>query len=654
MCGITGIVSRNPEERSSIRRMTDLLAHRGPDGFGYYEDEAVALGHRRLSIIDLDGGAQPISNEDGTIQLVCNGEIYNSPSLRRELIARGHAFKTRSDVEVILHLYEEHGRDCVQHLRGMFAFAIWDGRSRELLLARDHLGQKPLFYWHRGDRLYFASEIKSIAHSGMVSRELDLESLWHYASLRFLPDELTLFRGIRKLPAATLLSFRDGRVSKSRYWNLSFADKDDLNESEQVDQLEQVLRETVRCHLLSDVRVGTFLSGGIDSTTVAALMAGESAGNVPSYSIGVVEQGFDELPYARMVAARYGFEAHEEIARANLVDLLPEMVYHMDEPADPYGVGLFLASRLAARTDKVVLSGDGADESFGGYDRYAGQRIVDYYALLPALVRRHLLGPVINHIPESFAYKSVAQKAAWVHDMAGYSSGSRYAQSLGFLRFTDARKRELFSPEAIAGINDTNSMAKVLVHYDADNARHPIDKMLYTDLMTRVPDHNLVMSDRMAMANSLEIRSPFMDHTLVEFAARIPAEMKVRRGRLKHILREVARRHLPEALVNRPKQGFGFPLGIWMRTALRGQLEAVSAESRLVQEGVFERRAVERLVHEHLSGKVDHNYRLWMLMNLEVWHRMHIDGEPGGAMHEGGAAGWAPAGRSIRPSAGVA
>jgi asparagine synthase (glutamine-hydrolysing) len=625
MCGIAGIVGSGRAE--AVRRMTAALVHRGPDDEGFFDDGIAALGQRRLSIIDLAGGHQPIANERGTLQLVCNGEIYNSPELRRELLARGHRFRTNTDVEVILHLYEEHGTGCAERLRGMFAFALWDAPNRRLLLARDHLGQKPLFYARSGDRFAFASEVKAILASGIVAPAMDLTALWHYVSLRFIPDRLTLFAGIGKLPAAHWALLEGETLTLHRYWSPDFTRKLEGGERQIADRLDETLDTTVRSHLLSDVRVGAFLSGGIDSSLVSAMIARATDGPVPAFSIGVAEQGFNELPWARMVAARYGMEHHEEVVKADLIHLIPSMVHHLDEPADPFGVGVYLVSRLAARHVKVVLGGDGGDESFAGYDRYAGQRLVDWYCVLPAWFRRAVMGRLVRLVPETMAYKSAAKKIRWLHEMSFFSGGERYAQSLSTLRFTHEAKLRLFTPAARARIGDPDSTEKILAHFNAGNATELVDKMLYTDLMTRMPDHLLGIVDRMAMAHSLEVRSPLLDHKLVEFAAAIPAGLKLKGRSLKHILRVVAARHLPAQVVHREKQGFGFPLAIWMRTDLRPFLVNLFARSRLVELGLFDRGSMETILAEHLEGKADHNFRIWILMNLEIWHRIFIEGE---------------------------
>lgn len=626
MCGIAGLIG--PDKQMAIRRMTGCLAHRGPDDEGFYHDPLISLGQRRLSIIDLAGGQQPIPNEDESLQLVCNGEIYNSPGLRDELQRRGHRFKTATDVEVILHLYEEHGAAAVEHLRGMFAFALWDAPRKRLLLGRDHLGQKPLFYYHGPNGFAFASEVKGVLASGLVKPDIDLEGLWHYISLRFIPDQLSLFRGVHKLPAATVLTFDENRVTTRTYWQLSFQDKLRLPEPEIVEQLDGLIRATVEDHLLSDVQVGAFLSGGIDSSTVTAMMADIRREPFPTFSIGVDEQGFNELPYAAMVTDRYGLEAHRRVVHADLIELIPSMVYHMDEPSDPFGFGVYLVSQVASGNVKVVLGGDGGDESFAGYDRFLGQKLVDYYCLLPEWFRRQIMGPLTRRIPETFGYKSLAQKARWVNEMSFFSGGERYAHGMSILRFTQEAKQSLFTPAARSRIADDRSVDKILRFFNADSATHVVDRMLHTDLMTRIPDHLLALVDRMTMAHSIENRSPLIDYRVVEFAARIPAELKLKGGQLKYMLKQVAARYLPRELIERKKQGFTFPLGLWMRGELAGFIRRLFQESRFAEQGLFDRSYMLRILEEHLSGAVDHNYRLWILINLEVWYRIFFDGQP--------------------------
>ncbi len=632
MCGIAGITGA--QHGSAIQQMTDALVHRGPDDSGFFRDNEIALGQRRLSIVDLHTGHQPISNEDDSLQLVCNGEIYNSPELRDALKAKGHRFKTETDVEVILHLYEDHGDDCVKHLRGMFAFAIWDSRKRRLFMARDHLGQKPLFFCHKEGSFAFASEVKSILASPIIAPEIDMEGLWHYVSLRFMPDDHSLFRGIKKLPAAHRMVFENNQIRIDKYWDVEFNQKLKASEAELTDQLDELLLETVKGHLMSDVQVGAFLSGGIDSGTVASMMAVLGEKNLPHFSIGTKEKEFDELPYARMVSEKYNMQAHEKVIEPDLIHTIPSMIYHMDEPADPFGFGVYLVSEMASKHVKVVLTGDGGDENFAGYDRYLGQRLVDYYCYLPQWFRQGIVKKITDRIPESFGYKSMAQKAAWVNEMSLFAGGDRYAQSMGVLRFTHETKRKLFSQSAIQELGDPSSSEKILKFFDADNADHVVDKMLYTDLMTRIPDHLLTIGDRMTMAHSLESRAPLIDYKVVEFAASLPANMKLKGNNLKYLLRQVSARYLPEQITKLKKQGFRFPLGIWFRTDLKQFLLNLFDQSRFVELGLFEKKYIDQILSEHMSGKVDHNYRIWVLLNLEYWYRMYFEGETVDSMKE--------------------
>ncbi len=632
MCGIAGIAGQGPNRDARLRRMIEVLRHRGPDGEGFYDGELACLGQSRLSINDIANGRQPMFSDDGNLVLVANGEIYNSPELRRRFEGEGYRFDNESDVEVILPLYQRYGADCVRHLQGMFAFAVHDIREGTLFLARDHLGQKPLFY-SLGDRgLCFASEIKAILASGYTSPAIHTEAFWHYMSMRYIPDDMTLFAGIQKLPAATTLTWRDGRVTTSRYWEPDFTHKHAGSDADLVAELDQRLSSTVGSHLLSDVPVGAFLSGGIDSGLITAMMAtrdGEDSAQpdpVRAFAIGVREQGWNEIPHARQVAEKYGMDLTAEVASADLVSLIPNMVYHLDEPADPYGFGVYLVARLAARDVKVVLTGDGGDESFAGYDRYAGQQWVDLYSRVPGAFRNQVLGRAIRLIPDSFGYKSVAAKARWMTDMANVPASSRYAHSLSYLRFTAAHKDALFTDRARTQVAVQDSNEKIFKYYNADNASTLVDRMLYTDLMTRIPDHLCAIADRMSMAHSLENRSPFLDHELVQWVAGLPVHLKLKGHNLKVGLRRVARNYLPDNLVKRRKQGFGFPIATWLRGDLAPVLRNAFAESRMVEKGLFNPDAIDRLTDEHLQGKVDHNFRLWMLLNIEVWHRIHIEG----------------------------
>ncbi len=613
------------------------MAYRGPDDFGCETRNGMTLGQRRLSIVDLSGGHQPIENENGRILLVCNGEIYNSPALREELLSKGHVFRTKTDVEVILHLYEEEGETFVKRLHGMFAYAIWDSEARRLLLGRDHMGQKPLFFATNGEAIAFASEPKGVLASGIVKRDIDLEALWHYMSLRYLPDDRSLFSGVVKLPAAHYAVFEGGKLRMEQYWKLdTFRDKLDGTEKELTDLLEQKLLKTIEMHLLSDVPIGTFLSGGIDSSLITAMTARITGKTFNTFSIGVKDQDINELPWAEKVATQYHLNWRKEIVEPDVIGTIPDMIDHMDEPADPFGVGVYLVSQVASKYDKVVLSGDGGDENFAGYDRFAGQRLAEVYSLVPACIRRHVFGRLFKMVPESFGYKSIASKLRWLNDMSFYSAGGRYARSMSFLRFTQEAKEALFTPEAMGKIANLDSIGKILGYFNDGTATELLDRMLYTDLMTRIPDHLLAISDRMSMAHSIEIRPPLIDYRLTEFAASLPTKLKLRgtgRG-LKYILRSVASRYMPQELIDRPKQGFGFPIARWLRGDLANFQRNLFKQSRMVELGLFRQAEIDRLVEEHIGGKADHNFRLWILINLEIWHRMRFEGKSVGEMHE--------------------
>jgi asparagine synthase (glutamine-hydrolysing) len=629
MCGIAGLWSSAPGSRAIVRAMTAALAHRGPDGEGFYFDDEVGLGHRRLSIIDLVTGGQPMSTEDGAISLVFNGEIYNFPALRRALEAKGHRFRTRSDTEVILRLYEDVGDDLVTHLQGMFAFVVWDRPRRRMLLARDHFGQKPLFYSFANRRFAFASEIKALVGAGLVPAELDLAALSHLMSVRFVPGTGTLFRDVEKLPAGHWMVVEDGHCRLHRYWEPRYEPKHAGSEDEIVERLRARLVDTVRTLTISDVPLGAFLSGGLDSSTVASILATVAPERVRAFSIGVGETDFNELPYARLVAARHRLEHHEEIVRPDVVTLLPRLVWHMDEPVDPFGFGVYFASRLAARHVKVVMGGDGGDELFVGYDRYVGQRLVDYYCVLPSWLRRQVIARLTRLVPDSYSYNSLALRLRWLNDASLASGGARYAQSLAFLRFTHDTKLRLFTPSARRGLDGAlDASLAVLRHFDCASAADVVDRMLYTDMVTRMPDNLLLTVDHMTMAHGLEDRSPLLDHRLAEFVARIPAPMKLSGRRLKHVLKRAAVDLLPAPLLTRRKQGFSFPLAYWIKGPLGGLLEHFFERSRLADAGHFARPYMLQLLAEHRAGRADHNYRLWFLLNLELWWRLYVDGTP--------------------------
>lgn len=629
MCGIAGVISQDPPSETTIARMSEAIAHRGPDDLGHWQGAGATLIHRRLSILDLAGGRQPMASEDGSLVVCFNGEIYNYPALRRRLSDAGRRFRTRCDTEVLLHLYAEHGPGMVDHLKGMFAFALWDAGRGRLLLARDHLGQKPLYYRHEGGELLFASEMKGLFRSGRVEPEIDLDAVWHYTALRFCPGDTTLFRGVRKLPPGHRLLFtpRDGTLRIDRYWAPRYADKVTLSLPESVEALDGLLDRTVDEHLLSDVPVGAFLSGGVDSSVVASFAARHTKDTLQTFTIGVSDSDFSELPFAREAAERIGSEHREFVVEARLMTLLPDIVWHLEEPADPHAVGVFLTSRAARQHVKVALGGDGGDEVFGGYTRYTQSPWFRLYDAIPAVLRRHLLQPIVHRLPESFSYYSLASKARWVHENSFLEGAARHYHKMSFFRFPDRSRAQLFSEPARKQVEDPDTLRWIAQHYDSPAAEEPIDRMLHAEAMTRLPEHYLLISDRLSMAHGLELRVPLVDREVFDFAAALPPEHKIRPRELKLVLREVAKRHYPASFVDRTKQGFGFPMARWFRDPLRGFIRAALERSTMLETGLFDAAYVEQLLSEHQSGRVDHNFRLWSLLNFEVWHRLFLLGQ---------------------------
>jgi asparagine synthase (glutamine-hydrolysing) len=516
----------------------------------------------------------------------------------------------------------------------MFAFALWDDRERRLTLCRDWLGQKSLYWASTPAGFAFASEIKALLTLPDVARELDVTALSHYMSLRYLPGDATFFKGIRKLPPATVMIVRDGRVELERLWIPRYEPKHSWDEQEVVDRLDALMKVVVPEHLMSEVPLGAFLSGGIDSSLVVAQASSALSTPLMTFAIGVDESAQSELPWARVVAKQYGTRHIEETVRPDLAELTPRMVASLEEPVDPFGAAVYVVSGIARRHVTVALGGDGGDELFAGYDRYKGQEIAEMYAHLPRALRHGLLRPLMRALPDSFAYNSLTAKLRWLDEMADSSGFERYANSAAYLRFPQAAKRQLFTDSAWAEVSGVVSEELLRQYFEDGCAGQTLDRMLHADTMTRLSENQLPITDRMSMAHSLELRSPFVDRRIAEFAMRIPAGMKLKHGRLKYVTRSLAARYLPRSLVRRPKKGFGFPLALWLRGPLRTMMQRTIDESRLAQAGLFRREEMQRMHDEHCSGRVDHNYRLWMIFNLEVFWRHFIDREPVGRVEE--------------------
>lgn len=628
MCGICGMVSFKGVREADIKTMADLLTHRGPDDFGLFVNHIVGLGHRRLSIIDLQTGKQPISNEDHTIWITFNGEIYNYEDLRREMIHKGHHFETQTDTEVIVHLYEEYEQECVKYLRGMFAFAIWDQRRQRLFATRDRLGQKPFFFVQRGTDLIFGSEIKALLALDPSLADINLAALDQYLSLRIIAPPQSMFREIKKLAPAHYLTFDlDNGLRIGRYWDLYYEPKLKGSDDDLVDELEERLINCLKLHMVSDVPVGAFLSGGLDSTLVVAMIMKHVASEpIQTFSAGLPYGEYNEAPYARMVAERYGTLHHERMIIPSLVHTLPRLVWHLDEPSDPLSVCSYLIAEIAREHVKVVIGGDGGDELFGGYDRYYGNRYANYYAFLPYALRKYGIGMLLRFVPDGGWYKSRTHQLKWLHQLSFAGGGERYAQSLGYFYFNSSLRQELYGPvmqEVAEGLDPELSIRE---SFERAHASDLIDKMLYADSQIRLPDHSVMILDRMTMAHGLEARSPLMDHEIAEFAARLPSHLKVRGRSLRYIQMRLAERYLPRQLLERPKQGFSSALPYMLRDEYRLLFRLFLRDSHLAHDGLLLQKTIEKLLEEYSIGKIDHSNRLWLLLNSEVWYRMFIEG----------------------------
>lgn len=627
MCGIAGIVGCGPTAGEDMQRMLFALRHRGPDGEGIERGPQAIFGHRRLSIIDLAGGRQPLTNADRSLWLVCNGEIYNYRELRADLELGGYRFLTNSDCEVILGLYERHGERLLEHLRGMFAFALWDSRRQRLLAARDHLGQKPFYYAQTSHGFAFASEIKALLALEPKLRQLDLSALDQYLALRLVAPPLSMFSGIRKLPPAHLLVIEPGRSPQiRRYWTLEYQPKLVGTDDELLDELEGRIEEALRLHLVSDVPVGAFLSGGLDSSLLVAMLAKRvGIKHLPTFTVSLPHPRFDEAPYARRVAQLYDTDHHESSLSPSLMSLLPDLIYHLDEPSDPLSLCAYHVAELAHRYVKVVIGGDGGDELFGGYDRYYGNVYAGRYARVPAALRRGVVGPALGLFPEAGWYKSVGHQLRWLHRLSFLTGGERYAASLSYFYFDAGTRAALFTSEARAALRGARAEDAIRLPYDAA-VGDSLDKMLSADSAVRLPDHPVMITDRMSMAHGLETRSPFMDHRLAEFVARLPSAIKVHGRSLRVVQRRLAARYLPPEIIDRPKQGFSSALPYLLREEYRLLYNGCLRESQLVRAGILKREPIDALLKAHSSGASDHGTRLWLLINAELWYRMSIQG----------------------------
>ncbi len=623
MCGICGVVDLTGtvgEDQATIRRMCELLAHRGPDDEGTYSDGAATLGMRRLSIIDLATGKQPISNEAGTLHLICNGEIYNYREIRRDLERLGHVFKTNSDSEVILHAYESYGRDCLSLLNGMFAFAVWDSPGRSLFLARDRIGIKPLYYWTGRNRIVFGSELSAVMAHPAVPCEIDPVAVNEFLTFEYIPHPRTIYRHVHKLPPAHWLHFSDGRLEIESYWNVRPQPLPG-DDRERFEMLTGLIEDAVRLQLVSDVPLGAFLSGGIDSSTVVAAMSAARPDSIRTFSIGFGEATYNELPDARAVAVRFGTQHEETILEPDISGLVDRLVGGLDEPLGDFSIfPTYLVSEVAGRSVKVVLSGDGGDELFGGYESYEADEIDRrYYRAIPEVFRRRLLPQALERIPPRPAKKGLINKAKRFVEGGAFPAAWQHTRWMMFL--SDADRRRLFQPEFAAALDGRAATDFLEPHFAAAAGWDPLAQQQYVDLKTYLVDNILTKVDRMSMAASIEARVPLLDHRLVEFALNLPPELKRHRGESKVILRRVMAGRLPDAVLQKPKQGFSIPLKHWLGGPLRPLLMDLLSPGSVRQRGFFRPETVDRWIDEHLAGRVNHSHRLWSLMVLELWQR---------------------------------
>ncbi|MBA2641922.1 MAG: asparagine synthase (glutamine-hydrolyzing) [Actinobacteria bacterium] len=621
MCGICGIVGREPVDREVLARMTRNLRHRGPDDEGFYvaerkEGVAAGLGFRRLSIIDIESGNQPISNEDGSVQLVFNGEIYNFRELRRDLETRGHRFATNADTEVLVHLYEDLGPRCVERLNGMFAFALWDEPERRLVLARDRFGKKPLYYAEVDGSLLFGSELKALREHPLCPRALDFESLCKYLALEYVPTPHSILEGVKKLPGGHLLLWRDGESSIEQYWDLSFGSSNGVqSDGDYVEEFRVRFREAVRRRLISDVPLGAFLSGGIDSSSVVAMMAAElPAGLVKTFSIGFGERSFDESGHARRVAAHFGTDHREDVFTArDLLDLLPAVVDVLDEPfADASVLPTYLLSRFTRESVTVALGGDGSDELLAGYPTFPADRVARLYRM-PGPVHRRVLVPLAGKLPTSTANFSLDFKVKRFLRAAASSADERHPTWLGS-----------FAPEELDALltsAPSDPLEEQRRAFASAPTRNELERLVYLYAKTYLQDDILVKVDRASMACSLEVRAPFLDVDLVEFLGRVPPRLKLRRFETKHLLKEAMKDVLPPGIATRSKKGFGIPVAQWLRGELREAVTDELSPDRLRSQGIFEKAEVQRVLSEHLTGRRDHRKQLWTLFMFQLWHR---------------------------------
>ena len=626
MCGIAGFISNDKslpaaEREVLLDRMCRVITHRGPDEQGMIVKDTAALGMRRLSIIDLKTGQQPIFDCSGRRAIVFNGEIYNYQTLKKELEARGHRFKTNSDTETIVHAYEEFGTDCVRHLRGMFAFAIYDFTEKSLFIARDRVGKKPLFYSLTAPgNFVFGSELKVLIEHGEIRRKIDFAALDAYLTFGYVPEEFCIFEGVQKLAPGEFLLYKNGKIETNKYWDFDYSENSEIKtEAEYTEALREKIKEAVRIRLISEVPLGAFLSGGVDSSSVVAMMSQVFASPVKTFSIGFNEDTFNELKFARIAAKHFNTEHHEFIVTPDLVETVDELVWHFDEPfADSSALPTYMVSKMARSFVTVVLSGDGGDELFAGYTRYVTDRKRSGLEKLPKAIRRNLLKPLSEALPHGARGRNFLYNTS-------LDAVDRYIDSVS--HFGKLKKLELYSSVLSENLNGGFGKAETLYKKIAESvsSRNSVDKLLYLDSKTYLPGDILTKVDRMTMAASLEARVPLLDHELIEFVQKIPANLKLKGLETKYIFKKAMEAVVPREILYREKQGFGVPINEWINSQLKDRIHGILSEKRTEERGYFEPRYIKVLLNEHAANRRDHSHALWILWMLELWHRRYVD-----------------------------
>jgi len=627
MCGICGVTYFDRERNVSeleVKGMCDVIRHRGPDDQGWITKGNYGIGMRRLSIIDLFTGRQPISNEDGSIWIVFNGEIYNHMELRDELVKKGHTFQTKCDTEAIVHAYEEYGEDCPKKLNGMFGFAILDQKKQTLFLARDRLGIKPLYYYHDSGKFAFGSELKSILQVENIPREVDKRALDIFLTFEYIPSPYSIFEGIRKLPPGHSLTLKDGRITIKEYWDLRFDEKE-TPEDDLCEQLLDLFQDAVKIRLMSDVPLGAFLSGGIDSSAIVAMMSRVMDRPVKTFSIAFKEDTYNESPYAQQIANRFNTEHHVEVIEPNALELTEKLVGFLDEPFGDFSIfPTYLVSKMARKHVTVSLSGDGGDELFAGYDTYIANKAGRAYERLPGLLRG-AMHPILNRIPPTEKKKGLINRAKRFVEGMQLPPDLEHTRWMIFLQ--EAEKSKLYSDDLQDVLNGSDSFEFIRSYFNRVNTTDPLNRQLYVDIKSYLVDDILVKVDRMSMATSLETRVPFLDHRFVEFTATIPSRLKLQGKSTKYLLKKAMQGILPPEILNRGKEGFSIPIKNWLKTDLKSLMLEVLEPQKIKREGFFNANYVEQLKKEHLSGKKNHSHRLWSMMVFGIWQNLYLRGE---------------------------